>query len=89
MLYDMKFISTLIISKLKSPTKVALTCLQIPTVLKNTIMKYIDSKPPHLWIKLLSKSKFIGFHPFFEKYKKTNSLSFIIYKNEKLIRFTW
>jgi hypothetical protein len=48
MLYDMKFISTLIISKLKSPTKVALTCLQIPIVLKNAIVKHIDIKPPHL-----------------------------------------
>jgi hypothetical protein len=108
----------LIASKPISPTKVALTCLQIPIVQKNIAIKYIDNKHPHLQTKVLSKSRFLGFHPiniyksrpsnfeyltfyeYFEKYefKKMvhpsfqkygkDALCFIIYKNEKLVRFT-
>jgi hypothetical protein len=49
--------------ELVSPTKVALKCLQIPIVQKNIALKYIDSKHPHLQTKVLSKSRFLGFHP--------------------------
>jgi hypothetical protein len=49
--------------KLLSPIQVTLTCLQIPIVQKSIVVKYIDSKPPHLQIKVLSKSRFLGFHP--------------------------
>jgi hypothetical protein len=45
---QLKLIFTLIMSKLVSPIKVALTCLQILIVQKNIGMKYTDSKPPHL-----------------------------------------
>jgi len=103
--------------KLLSPIQVTLTCLQIPIVQKSIVVKYIDSKPPHLQIKVLSKSRFLGFHPidiykfkpskfeyltfyeYFEKYElikmvhpsfqqyEKDALSFIIYKNKKLVRF--
>jgi hypothetical protein len=103
--------------KLLSPIQVTLTCLQIPIVQKSIVVKYIDSKPPHLQIKVLSKSRFLGFHPidiykfkplkfeyltFYEYFKKyelikmvhpsfqqyeKDALSFIIYKNKKLVRF--
>jgi hypothetical protein len=104
-------------SKLVSPIEVTLTCLQIPIIQKSIVVKYIDSKPPHLRIKVLSKSSFLGFHPidiykfrpskieyltfyeYFEKFELIkmvhpsfqqygkDALSFIIYKNEKLVRF--
>jgi hypothetical protein len=45
---QLKLIFTLIMSKLVSPIKAALTCLQILIVQKNIGVKYIDSKPPHL-----------------------------------------
>ncbi len=107
----------MIASKPISPTKVALTCLQIPIVQKNIAIKYIDNKHPHLQTKVLSKSRFLGFHPiniyksrpsnfeyltfyeYFEKYElikmvhpsfqqyEKDALSFIIYKNKKLVRF--
>jgi hypothetical protein len=103
--------------KLVSQTKVTL-CLQISIVQKKLVVKYIDSKPPHLQTKALLKSRFLGFHPidiykcrpskfeyltfyeYFEKYELIrmvhpslqqygkDALSFIIYKNEKLVRFT-
>jgi hypothetical protein len=83
---------------------------------KKYIAKYIDSKPLYLRIKVLSKSRFLGFHPidiykfrpskigymiFYEYFEKfdlikmvhpsfqqygKDALSFIIYKNEKLVR---
>jgi hypothetical protein len=55
-----------------SPTEVALTCLQIPIVQKNIGVKYIDSKHPHLQTKVLSKSRFLSFHPI-DIYKSTPS----------------
>jgi hypothetical protein len=60
---QLKLISTLIMSKHVSPREVALACLQIPIVQKNIGMKYIDNKPPPFRTKLLSKLRFLGFHP--------------------------
>jgi hypothetical protein len=81
-------------------------------------VKSIESKPPHLWTKLLSKSRFHEFHPidiykcrpynfenmtfyeYFQYYELNKmihpslnnmekySLSFIIYKYEKLVIFS-
>ncbi len=106
-------ISTLIMSKLVSLIEVAWTCLQIPIVQRKIGVKYIDSKPPHLWIKLLSKSRFFGFHPidiykcrpsnfenmtFYElnilihpslNNMEKDNLSFMIYKNEKLVTLSY
>jgi hypothetical protein len=59
-LLQLKLIITLIKSKPISPIEAALTCLQIPIVQKNIGVKYIDSKPPHLQTKLLSKSRYLG-----------------------------
>jgi hypothetical protein len=41
---QLQFVSFLIITKLISPTKVALTCLQILVIQKHIAIKYIDSK---------------------------------------------
>jgi hypothetical protein len=60
---QLKLISTLITPKPISPIKATLTCIQIPIVQKSIVVKYIDSRPPHLKTKLLSKSRFLGFHP--------------------------
>ncbi len=37
--------------------------LKIPIVQKSRGIKYIDSKPPLLWTKLVKKNKNKGFHP--------------------------
>ncbi len=68
----LKLIFTLFTLKPVSPTEVALTCLQIPIVQKNIGVKYIDSKHPHLQTKVLSKSRFLSFHPI-DIYKSTPS----------------
>jgi hypothetical protein len=46
-----------------SPIEITLTCLQISIIQKNIVVKYIDSKPPHLQTKVFLKSRFLGFHP--------------------------
>jgi hypothetical protein len=60
---QLKLIFTLITSKTISPIEAALTCIQIPIVQKSIVVKYIDSRLPHLRTKLLSKSRFLSFHP--------------------------
>jgi hypothetical protein len=49
---QLQFVSSLIITKLVSLTKVALTCLQILVVQKSITIKYIDSKPLHMHTKI-------------------------------------
>jgi len=49
---QLQFVSSLIITKLVSPTKVALTCLQILVVQKRITIKYINSKPLDIHTKL-------------------------------------
>lgn len=58
-----KFILSLIIARPVSPSEMTLACLQIPIVQKMSFVKYIDSKPPGLRTKLVTKSKVLGFHP--------------------------
>jgi hypothetical protein len=60
---QLQLISSLIINKPISPQEVAFTCLQIPVVQKNVVVKYIDSKPPHMHIKMIIISRILGFHP--------------------------
>jgi hypothetical protein len=49
----------------ESPIEVAFTCLYIPVVQKSTTIKYINSKPPHTHIKIITKSRVLGFHPIY------------------------
>ncbi len=49
---QLQFVSSLIITKLVPPTKVALTCLQILVVQKHIAIKYIDSKPLDMHTKI-------------------------------------
>jgi hypothetical protein len=42
---QLQLISSLIINKPISPQETTLTCLQIPIVQKNVVVRYIDSKP--------------------------------------------
>ena len=60
---QLQLISSLIIAKWGSPTEVALACLQIPTIHKSIVVKYIDSKPSTLRTKIVTKSRVLGFHP--------------------------
>jgi hypothetical protein len=39
------------------------TCLQIPMVKKSKVVRYIDSKPPQMCTKLITKSRVLRFHP--------------------------
>jgi hypothetical protein len=61
-LLQLQLISTTIIAKLVSPTKMTLSCLQIPIISKIVGVKYVDSKPPNLCTKMVTKSKILGFH---------------------------
>jgi hypothetical protein len=61
--FQLQLISTTIITKLVSPTEAALSCLQIPIISKSVGVKYVDSKPPNLRTKMVTKSKILGFHP--------------------------
>jgi hypothetical protein len=69
----------LITSKCVSPTKVALTCLQIPIVQKNITIKYIDSKHTNLQTKVLSKSRFLGFHPIDIYKSRTSTFEYLTF----------
>jgi hypothetical protein len=40
----------------------AFSCLQIPIISKNVGVKYVDSKPPNLCTKMVTKSRILGFH---------------------------
>jgi hypothetical protein len=52
-----------IINKHVGLVEVALTCLQIPLVQKNTIIEYINSKLSHMCTKIITKLRVLGFHP--------------------------
>jgi hypothetical protein len=60
---QLQLISATITTKPVSPTEAALSCLQIPIISKNVGVKYVDSKPPNLHTKMVTKSKILGFHP--------------------------
>ncbi len=51
------------IAKPVFPVEVAFSCLQIPIISKSVGVKYVDSKPPNLHTKMVTKSKILGFHP--------------------------
>jgi hypothetical protein len=60
---QLQLILATITTKLVSPTKTTLSCLQIPIISKSVDVKYVDSKPPNLHTKMVTKSKIFGFHP--------------------------
>jgi len=60
---QLQLISATIIAKLVSPIESALSCLQIPIISKSVSVKYVDSKPPNLHTKMVTKSRILGFHP--------------------------
>jgi hypothetical protein len=60
---QLQLISSLIIAKLVAPSEAALACLQVPIIMKNRIVTYIDSKPPALRTKIVISSHILGFHP--------------------------
>jgi len=60
---QLQLILATIITKPIFPTKVALSCLQIPIISKSVGVKYVDSKPPNLHTKMVTKSRILGFHP--------------------------
>jgi len=60
---QLQLLSFLITNKPISPQEAALTCLQIPVVQKNVVVRYIDSKPPHMHIKIITISRILGLHP--------------------------
>jgi hypothetical protein len=60
---QLQLISAITIAKPVSPAKVALSCLQIPIISKSVGVKYVDSKPPNLYTKMVTESKILGFHP--------------------------
>jgi hypothetical protein len=60
---QLQLISPLIISKHVSLVEATFVCLDIPIIHKSCAIKYIDSKPPLLHKKLITKSQILGFHP--------------------------
>jgi hypothetical protein len=60
---QLQLISTTIIAKFIYIAEAALSCSQIPIILKNVGVKYVDSKPPNLCTKMVTKSTILGFHP--------------------------
>jgi hypothetical protein len=60
---QLQLISATITAKPISPTEAALSCLQIPIISKRVGVKYVDSKPPNLCTKMVTKSRILGFHP--------------------------
>jgi hypothetical protein len=60
---QLQLISFLIINKPISPQEATFTCLKILVDKKNVVVKYIDSKPPHMHIKIITISRILGFHP--------------------------
>jgi len=59
---QLQLISTKITAKLVSLAEVTLSCLQILIISKSVGVKYVDSKPPNLHTKMVTKSKILGFH---------------------------
>jgi hypothetical protein len=60
---QLQLISTTIIAKHVSLAEATLSCLQIPIIFKSVGVKYVDSKPPNLHTKMVTKSRILGFHP--------------------------
>jgi hypothetical protein len=60
---QLQLILATITAKPVSPAKAALSCLQIPIILKSVGVKYVDSKSPNLHTKMVTKSRILGFHP--------------------------
>jgi hypothetical protein len=60
---QLQLISTIITPKLVFIAEAAFSCLQIPIISKSVSVKYVDSKPPNLCTKMMTKSKILGFHP--------------------------
>jgi hypothetical protein len=60
---QLQLILVTITTKLVSLVEVALSCLQIPIISKSVGVKYINSKPPNLRTKMVTKSRILGFHP--------------------------
>jgi len=60
---QLQLILATIIAKPISPTKAALSCLQIPIISKSVGVKYVDTKPPNLRTKMVAKSMILGSHP--------------------------
>jgi len=52
-----------ITTKLVSLVAATLSCLQIPIISKCVGVEYVESKPPNLHTKMVTKSKILGFHP--------------------------
>jgi len=60
---QLQLISATITTKLVFPVDIALSCLQIPIISKSVVIKYVDSEPPNLCTKMVTKSKILGFDP--------------------------
>ncbi len=60
---QLQLILVTIIAKPIFPAETTLSCLQIPIISKSAGVKYVDSKPPNLHTKMVTKSKILGFHP--------------------------
>jgi hypothetical protein len=60
---QLQLISSLIINKPISLQEVALTWLQTPIVQKNVVVRYIDSKLPHMCTKKSQDQEFWDFIP--------------------------
>jgi hypothetical protein len=60
---QLQLISTIITAKLVSLVEAAVSCLQIPIISKSVGVKYVDSKPPNLQTKMVTKFRILGFHP--------------------------
>jgi hypothetical protein len=60
---QLQLISATITTKLVSLAEVVLSCLQIPIISKSVGVKYVNSKSPNLRIKMVTKSRILGFHP--------------------------
>jgi hypothetical protein len=79
---QLQLISSLIINKPISCQEVAFTCLQIPIVHKNVVVKYIDSKPLHMRTKIITRSIIFGFHPidvYMNRHSHFENMTFIEY----------
>ncbi len=59
---QLQLISATITAKPISQAKTTLSCLQIPIISKSVGVKYVNSKPPNLRTKMVTKSKILGFH---------------------------
>jgi hypothetical protein len=60
---ELQLTPSLIINKPIFLQKTTLTRLQIPIVQKNVVVKYIDSKPFHMYAKIITRSRILEFHP--------------------------